>query len=162
MWKIENREEFEEIISDMLQDPEVLALGDVEHHGKSSNRLDHSLYVSYVSFLVCRRLGLDHVAATRAGLLHDFFFESEDNSIKRLWHHPRTALENAQERYDLSLLEQDIIVKHMWPLTRSLPRHRESYVVCLADKLCAMLEFSRLYRLFRVKKNLLAKVGAFA
>ena len=160
MWKLENREDFEEIIADILADPEVLALGDTKHHGNASSRLDHSLYVSYLSFLCCRRLGLDYVAAARAGLLHDFFFEDKTDGIKRLWRHPHIALQNAEGRYTLSDLEKDIIVKHMWPLTRPLPRHRESFVVSMTDKLCAFLEFSKMARLFRVKKNFVAKMAA--
>ncbi len=161
MWKTETREDFEDIVSDILADPEVLLLGDEEHHGKSMNRLDHSLYVAYMSFLICQRLKLDHVAAARAGLLHDFFFEDKSMGAKRLWHHPHSALDNAQRKYTLSELEEDIIVKHMWPVTRPLPRHKESFVVCMADKLCAIMEVSRLYSLLRIKKKFSAKL-AFA
>ncbi|MDL2219625.1 HD family phosphohydrolase [Ruminococcaceae bacterium OttesenSCG-928-O06] len=154
MWKPENRAEFGEIVADILRDPEVLALADVSQHSDYCSRLDHSIYVSYISFLACRRLGLDHVAAARAGLLHDFHFADESASVKRLWRHPHDALENAEKNHELSDLERDIIVKHMWPLTRPLPRHKETFVVSLADKFCAMAEFSWLYRLFKVKKKL--------
>ena len=154
MWKPENFEEFSDIIDDLMQDPAVLALREMDQHSKVSNRLDHSIYVSYLSFLCCRRIGLDHVAAARAGLLHDFHFGDESEGVKRLWRHPHSALQNALSRYNLSAVEQDIIVKHMWPLTRPLPRHRETVVVSLVDKLCAVMEFSHLYRLLRVKKHL--------
>ncbi|MGD9560470.1 MAG: HD domain-containing protein [Oscillospiraceae bacterium] len=154
MWKLENREAFKAVVEDILQDPAVQALGEMEQHSKTCSRLDHSVYVAYLSFLFCRRFGLDHVAAARAGLLHDFFFEGKGDGVRRLWQHPHAALENAEERYDLSDLERDIIVKHMWPLTRPLPRHRESFVVSLADKLCAVMEMSRLHRVFRVQRHL--------
>lgn len=155
MWKPENFEEFLSIIDDLLKDPEVLALRDMDQHNKYSNRLDHSIYVSYLSFLFCRRAGLDYVAAARGGLLHDFHFDDKDTEgVTRLWRHPHKALANARDRHQLSAVEEDIIVKHMWPLTRPLPRHRESVVVSMVDKLCAMMEFSLLYRAFRVKKHL--------
>ena len=37
-----------------------------------SDRLMHSINVSYLSWLMARRLGCDTKAAARAGLLHDF------------------------------------------------------------------------------------------
>lgn len=160
MWKPENREHFELQISDLLDDPEVLALKDMSQHSKKCNRFDHSLYVAYLSFLMCRRLRLDYRAAARGGLLHDFHFGSEEDGVKRLWKHPHHALENATGRHLLTEKEKDIIVKHMWPLTRPLPRHRESFIVSLADKVCAVMEFSRLFRLFRVQKKLVAAVDA--
>ena len=59
----------------------------------------------------------------------------------------RRALENARREFTLSPVEQDIIEKHMWPLTlRRPPRYRESVVVCAADKLCAAAEVLRLTR----------------
>ena len=158
MWKPENRAEFEEIIADLLDDPDVLSMKDLPQHSKTSNCFDHSIYVAYLSFLLCRYLKLDHVAAARAGLLHDFALlnwkEEENKSIHRLWRHPHVALQNAKDRYDLSEKEQDIIAKHMWPITRPLPRHKESFIVSMADKFCAGMEMSRLYRAFRVKKHL--------
>ena len=155
MWKPENYDEFTGIVVDILQDPEVQALRDMNQHNKSSNRLDHSIYVAYLSFLLCRKMGLNHVAAARGGLLHDFHFGDKDNGgVKRLWRHPHSALANARQRHELTEVEEDIIVKHMWPLTRPLPRHREAVVVSMIDKVCALMEFSFLYKLFRVKKHL--------
>ena len=37
-------------------------------------------------------------------------------------------------------MEEDIIGKHMWPLTAPLPYYKESYMVSLADKICAVCE----------------------
>ena len=160
MWKAENREEFGQIVADLLAEPCVQALNEMSQHS-TGNRLDHSVYVAYLSFLMCRRLRLDHVAAARAGLLHDFHFGSDENGVGRLWRHPHDAVENAKALCGgLSELERDIIVKHMWPLTRPLPRYRESFVVSLADKFAAALEFSRLYRLLRVKHKLDAAEAA--
>ncbi|MFV0412833.1 MAG: HDIG domain-containing metalloprotein [Oscillospiraceae bacterium] len=157
MWNPENFAHFTALIDDLLQDEKVQEMQQMPQHGKSGNCYDHSLYVAYLSFLVCRRLGLDYVAAARGGMLHDFClcnWKEESAGISRLWTHPHLALKNAEERYELSQMEKDIIVKHMWPLTRPLPRYRESLVVSMADKVCALLEMSRLYRLFKVRKNL--------
>lgn len=175
MWKkIENRDQFEAIIADLLIDPDVQALKHVPRHGKYGNSLDHSLYVAYISFLMCRRLGLDFEAAARGGLLHDFAIPGQHREetshrtgkpkkmarARKLVSHPHEALQGAQERYQLTNLEKDIIVKHMWPLTRPLPRHKESFVVSTADKICAMLEMSRLHKAFRMRKYLVEPLAA--
>lgn len=46
--------------------------------------------------------------------------------------------------------------KHMWPLTAPLPYYKESYMVSLADKICATLEMAHLYGLLGVRRNLRA------
>jgi uncharacterized protein len=51
-------------------------------------------------------------------------------------------------------MEEDIIGKHMWPLTVTPPRYREAYLVSLADKLCALAEMARLYGPLDVRRNL--------
>lgn len=54
--------------------------------------------------------------------------------------HPGFALKNARELTTLSKMEEDIIIKHMWPLTIRPPRYRESFIVSMADKYCATWE----------------------
>ena len=38
-------------------------------------------------------------------------------------------------------MERDVIRKHMFPLNPALPRYRETVIVTLADKVCAVQEF---------------------
>ena len=53
----------------------------------------------------------------------------------------RDALANAQESYDLTDLEKDIIYSHMWPLNIThIPHYRESVIVGIADKYTASRE----------------------
>ena len=47
---------------------------------------------------------------------------------------------NKYIRYSLNNIEKDIIEKHMWPLTLRLPKYKESYVVLMVDKYCALFE----------------------
>ena len=49
--------------------------------------------------------------------------------------------------------EENIIISHMWPLARKMPRYRESFVVNLADKTCATLEVVGLYRYLRRRRR---------
>jgi len=108
------------------------------------NCLEHSLYVSYSSYLVCRRMGLDYRSAARGGLLHDFFLY--DWHVKKPhqglhgFKHPNIALKNANQYFHLREREQDIICKHMWPLTIIPPKYKETCIVIAVDKYCAFTE----------------------
>ena len=74
--------------------------------------------------------------------------------------HPEAALCNASKICELTELEQDIILKHMWPLTlRKIPKYKESFVVNAADKVCALAEMLQIYRLMRVRTKLNVSCG---
>jgi uncharacterized protein len=110
--------------------------------------LEHSIFVSYISFLMCRRLGLNYSAAARGGLLHDLYLADwkaqRVGMWKRLVIHPEMAVKNAAA-FGLSDLEKDIIRNHMWPVTiTKFPRKRESAVVSLADKISTLCEVLRI------------------
>lgn len=162
--KEQRKQEFYDCISDLIQTPEVLAMGRIAQHSEEITRLEHSLYVSYVGFLMCRFLGLDARAAARGGLLHDLHAWTRDEDFafraRLLLLHPKLALENASAAFDLTKKEQDIIVKHMWPLTLTFPRYAESFLVSMADKLCAVAEIVHLYRLMRMQEKLRPAFGA--
>lgn len=153
------------LIQDLMEAPEVKSLSNFVHH-KVTTRLDHSLTVSYLSYRWALRLGLNARAIARAGLLHDlFFYEGHDKHTVggrgHNWEHPRIALENARKLTEISDLEADIIVKHMFGATLAPPRYLESLVVSLMDKQAAIMEVSgglshyiRLYYLQRRAKLL--------
>lgn len=135
--------EFESCIEDLVQNDEVRSMKNFTQHGDVSC-LEHSYCVSYLSFLLCKRLGFDSRSAARGGLLHDFFLYDwhTEKAPKGLhgFSHPSTALKNANEHFFLSVIEQDCIAKHMWPLTLIPPRFKESLVVCFVDKYYSILE----------------------
>lgn len=54
--------------------------------------------------------------------------------------HPKVALNNAKQHFEIGKREEDMIVKHMWPLTLKFPKYAESYVIVCIDKYTAMLE----------------------
>ena len=58
-------------------------------------------------------------------------------NCKRVVFHAKTALKNAVRDFSLNKKERDIIRKHMFPLNLLPPLCRESWIVCLADKICA-------------------------
>jgi uncharacterized protein len=139
--------EHELLISDILAHEEFLKLKEYHHH--AGHIYDHATRVSYISYRISKALGLDYRAAARGGLLHDFFLydwrERKRVDEKRSSHgkeHPFIALENAQKYFSVNAKEADIIVKHMFPKTCSLPRYRESFIVNLSDKIAAFYEYS--------------------
>lgn len=158
MWNPDTLQAYERLIASLIRESDVQAMSEMKQHTKGVSCLDHSLFVSYLSFSMCRRWHLDDKAAARAGLLHDMFLSDREENGMGLWKHlrihPQMALENARE-FGLSDLEEDIILKHMWPVTiTKLPRHRESLVVNLADKICTVCEVLRLYQVLGVRKRL--------
>lgn len=142
------------LIQELLRHPQVRAMDQHIHHN-SITTLEHCLSVSYLSYRLSEKLGLDSKAVARGALLHDLYLYD--------WHkikppeglhgftHPGIALRNASGLFQLSRLEADIISKHMWPLTLRPPRYRESLLVCLVDKYCALLEVFHTRRKIRLE-----------
>lgn len=145
--------EFETIITPILTDS-FRQLGFIQHH--NTTRLLHSLHVAYIVFIVTRWLHLNYIDATRGALLHDYFVE-KSNSVVLLCNHPKLALQNARSTHILSRIEEDIILKHMFPLSIIPPKYIESWIVTLADKYCAILEYtpSHNQRSIKLVSNLL-------
>lgn len=134
-------DEYYSCVEDLLENELVIKMDSFIQHGLTST-LKHCIDVSYKSYKIAKKLNLDYVSSARAGLLHDFYLydwhdlEKEKNLFKKHGYvHPTIALNNAKENFELTELEEDIISKHMWPLTlRSVPKHRESMLVSLVDK----------------------------
>ena len=146
-------------ISDLLERPEVQSMNLIQQHASGVSCLDHCMFVAYVTFVLCHRWRLNIVPATRAALLHDMYLcdwnTTKINKVARLFVHPKMAVENAKACGLCSDLEQDIILNHMWPVTPlHIPRCRESFIVNLADKLCATAEMLHLYPMLSTSKQL--------
>jgi uncharacterized protein len=114
-------------------------------HGKTSV-YHHSVSVAYYSYLIALKLRLPIHERTliRGALLHDYFLYDWhiDGHLHRLhgFRHPRKALVNAMKEFQLSQVEKDIIIKHMFPLTPVPPMHLEGWIVCFVDKVCSTKE----------------------
>ena len=106
----------------------------------------HSIHVAYVSLFLMEKwhIPLDEISLVKGALLHDYFLYDwhENDASHRLhgFHHPNTALRNALRDYKLNKREENMIARHMFPLTPIPPGCREAWLVCLADKWCAMKE----------------------
>ncbi len=135
-WEIE----FNQIIDDILLNEKFISLKYIIHHGIS--RLDHSLHVARITFLVCRKFHLKNTAEiTRAALLHDFFTNS--NEKKAFYKHPTWALENATNEFALNDMQKNIIASHMFPICKTLPNCKESFLVSTIDKVVASYELTK-------------------
>lgn len=136
-------EEFLSCVADLLEKEEVQKMKHIIQHYHST-RLEHSISVSYRSFCIARKMNLNTRAIARAGLLHDLFYydwrTTKFDEGTHAYMHPRIACANAEKLTELSELERDIIIKHMWGATVAFPKYRESYVVTFVDKYCACNE----------------------
>lgn len=132
--------EFELITKDISMNNEFMRLNTCIHHGIS--RLDHSYRVAYYSYKIMKFLKLNYVEGTRAALLHDFFTDDVDNygALGRYRKHPKCALENAKKHFSLTPLQEDIIVKHMFPVTITPPKYLESVIVDIVDDVASIYE----------------------
>lgn len=114
-------------------------------HGNTSCLL-HCVAVAYYSIRLASKLNIrvNEKDLLRGALLHDYFLYDWHTAGDR-WHgftHPQKALFNAERDFTLTDIERDIIKKHMFPLTLSLPACRESLFVCLVDKACSIYEMA--------------------
>ena len=140
----ENEIEFNEIIGDIISNKTVQKMKEIPQHC-NTNCFEHCYRVSYYCYKICKKLNLDYVSGARAGMLHDLFlYNWRDKSVERkglhAFTHGKTACENACREFDLNEKEKDMIIKHMWPLTLSLPKSKEGLILTFVDKFCAINE----------------------
>ena len=149
-------------ICDIIDSRQVQQLKNITHH-ISTTRFQHCVNVSYYSYLVCRAFRLNARSAARAGLLHDLFYYDrkvynagkQKGQASHSSNHSMLACANACEVTDITNLERDMIEKHMWPVTRPMPRYKETYIITVIDKYCAVLEFCvpKVQRIVRRKRG---------
>lgn len=139
---------FQNYYQELLSVSDLGLIAQYPQHGNTS-RLLHCVAVAYYSYRIAlfTRLSFHFEELVRGALLHDYFFydaQDGDPAHKGHWsRHPEIALKNAGERLALTRIEEDIIVKHMFPLTSRPPHYRESVLVSFADKVCSVYEFFR-------------------
>lgn len=142
--------EFDSIIKDLVENETVQKMKNYRQHYNTSC-FEHCRNVAYYSYLICKKYNLDYVSVARAGMLHDLFlydWRIKENGRKGFhgFRHPRIALNNASKLFELNDKEQDIILKHMWPITVVFPKYKESYIITLVDKYCAIQESINAYK----------------
>lgn len=139
--KVKKEIEFNSIVNDILKNEDFIHLKYEIHHGIS--RLEHSLHVAKLTYLACKYLGVKKIKeVTRAALLHDFF-RSEEVPSNAFINHAKKAAENASAVFEMDEFQRNIIASHMFPVTKELPKSKESVLVSLADKAVAVYECMR-------------------
>lgn len=138
--------EYLDCVRDILGNRVFQSMDDFIQHGHTTCK-EHCIRVSYIAFQICRNRGWDSRSAARAGLLHDLFlydWHTHARETGEHFHgftHPRVAMENAVRYFHVTEKEQNMILRHMWPLTPVPPKYKEGYAILYADKLCGLTEF---------------------
>ncbi len=134
--------EYLEYVKEILDSEEFQKRKNYEHH-ENESVYNHSLKVSYSSYLYAKKHNLNMKDISIGGLLHDFYYKpwKEDTTKKPLFKkhgfvHAKEALENSKKHFPDLINDrvEDIILKHMFPLNIKLPKYRESWVVTMMDK----------------------------
>ncbi len=142
----ENKKQFfSSCFEKIAKETELLKSDKFIQHGDTSC-LWHSIAVAYYSYCFFNtfKLKCDEKSLLYGALLHDYFlYDWHENDKSHNLHgfrHPKTALKNAQQHYELNAIEIDIIKNHMFPLTLTPPHHKESIMVSIFDKICSTYE----------------------
>lgn len=132
------------LIEDLLGQGRVAEMAEFIQHGRVTT-LEHVLRVASTSLNWSRRLpiAVREAELVRGAVLHDYYlYDWHDPGVTgHATKHPLRALANAEEDFRLTDRERNIIAAHMWPLPPTrIPRSREAWIVCLADKWCSLEE----------------------
>ncbi len=131
--------------NDILSSPTVQSQKKYKHHG-SVSVYDHSFSVTLMCLTIADMIpvDIDTPALIRGALLHDYFLydwhEPDATHKCHAFQHPKRAMKNAVRDFSVGEKEQDIITRHMFPLTPKPPKYIESWILCVADTLCAVKE----------------------
>ena len=136
---------FKDFAAPVLQSGKLRQTNGYIQHGTTSC-YSHSISVAYHSLRLADSLGIncDFGSLVVGALLHDYYlydWHCKDASHRlHGFRHPKIALINAMQDFDLNPVEQNIIMRHMFPLTPIPPKYMESLIVCLTDKFCSLAE----------------------
>ncbi len=136
------------IIDNIIKNEEFKKIEDIKHH--NTNRLNHSLKVSYYSYKIAKALKLDYKDVAVGGLLHDFYTSKISDCDKitdkiKLFStkHPKDAVDNSLTYFSLTDKEINIIETHMFPIDYKVPKYAESWIVSFVDKVLSLGEVSQ-------------------
>ncbi len=159
---------------DIIMSDEAQQMKNFTQHGTTSV-FEHALAVAKFSLIFAINLEaltgikVDRTALVRGALLHDYFlYDWHKPSDKRRglhgFTHPSIACENAIRDFNIPPIEQDIIRHHMFPLTFFCPHSWEGWLVCFADKWCALCETFKVdvssYIIYRVNLHYALSKGS--
>lgn len=138
-----NKSEYYDIYKEFYKVNEYRKMKNIIHHG--DNRLSHINRVGKFTYYLSKFLKYDYITCTRGALMHDFFLKEEfvKKDLKDLKTHPSTAYNNSKKYFKVNDIEKDIIINHMYPITKTKPKYKESVLVSICDKLVSIYEVLR-------------------
>lgn len=141
------KQEYEKIVSNILEHPEFQKRKTYMHH-ENESVYEHSLKVSILAYRIASTLHVKNKADIAIGaLLHDFYDRpwQENTEHKKMLErhgfvHAKQAAKNAQTYFPEYINDKvrDMIIKHMFPLNITPPRYLGSWIVTISDKLVSM------------------------
>ena len=136
--------DFEYMCEDILNNARFKSLNKELHHGIT--RYEHSMHVAKTTYFFLDLFNSKNISdVTQAALLHDFYNDDEIekyNAVDKLNVHPEFALKNAKENFDINNVQEDIIVNHMFPSTKRIPKTKYGWLVSFVDKGVAIYEMA--------------------
>ena len=132
--------EYTSLISDIINNNKFKDLHKEKHH-YCTNRFEHSYNVAFYTYKVCKKFKLDYKSATRAALVHDFFFNRDfKNEMDKIFTHYKKSIQNAKSIVKLTTKEENMIASHMFPVGGKLPKSKEAIILDIVDDLVSIQE----------------------
>lgn len=145
--------------TNQIMDSEIFQAATRTDHHFGYNIACHEIHVCIVAMFMAymlSRIGIHFQmhSMIRGILCHDLglvgryekkFYSGLDCALR----HPVESVKIARNLLpDLDAIEEDIIVKHMFPMNvTGIPRYKETWIVTIADKWCAITEGLHLNRI---------------
>lgn len=146
---MERKKEFFKILKRLERNPDIQRLQKYSQH-RGNNTFQHCHNVAVFSFYLAEKWNwkVDLKSLATGAMLHDYYlYGTKEVGLHPYRHgitHPKTALKNASELFNINKKTANIIRSHMWPLSfLKLPRFKEAVLVNIADKYCAFQEAAR-------------------
>ena len=134
------------ILAPIKNDKRVQKMKQFIQHGHIST-YEHVESVTRLSFWINKRLhiGGDDRILTIGAFLHDYYLydwhKGDEGHGLHGFSHSKTAKDNAVRHFGIGKRTQAVIESHMWPLNiTKVPRSREAWIVCIADKFVSTRE----------------------
>ena len=135
-----------DILSEIKTNEKVQEMKKYMQHGKVST-YEHCDNVAKFSYEIDKRFSLhsDLNVLLVGAMLHDFYLYDwhKDDGSNGLhgFTHAKIASSNAKKYFNIDDRTSRVISCHMWPLNiKSIPRSREEWIVCIADKCVSLHE----------------------